>query len=360
MIIMNKYRFFGYSFIVLLFSTLFLWSCDEYDRRSVENDFFVNHASLSMFVGDKVQLVASPTGVTNKYKWESADPLIASVSNDGLVESLAEGETMIMVSSGDLSIQIPVVSVKKIPLKSIELNNKLIIGKPGDVVTIFVTNSPEDANYIPSQKWESKDPRVALVNPNGKISLVGIGKTDIVYEVGDLKEIVKVVVTYTRPFKGPHILSKDAELYIPAANFDFGGEGYAFHDSDSANKTKSNYRKDNGDPDGAAADVEGDGTNLGYTNADEWFQYTVEVKDAGEYYFDISQSAGAGGGRYHLIIDGEKSTESVDVPNNGSWNSWRWFPSMPQVINVSEGIHEFRFYFEGGGFNLRGLRFIKK
>ncbi|WP_373825125.1 carbohydrate-binding protein [Bacteroides heparinolyticus] len=170
---------------------------------------------------------------------------------------------------------------------------------------------------------------------------------------------MKIDAAYTRPFKGPHVISASQPLELPAVHFDLGGERYAFHDFDTANRTNNNYRSRNGDPQGDAADIEGDGVNIGYTNAGEWLLYTVEVLDEGEYLFDISESAGADGGKFHLEINDVKATETIHVPNNHSWGAWRWHPETPATINLTKGIHKIKFRFENGGFNLRALRFIK-
>jgi hypothetical protein len=171
-------------------------------------------------------------------------------------------------------------------------------------------------------------------------------------------------ITESTPFKGPHILSV-APCEIEARDFDFGGEGLAFHDSNTSNDPNGSYRTDNGDPDGAAADVESGG-NIGHTNAGEWLVYTVEVKDAGVYEADVYLSVNSdGGGAFSISVDGNKSETTV-VPNNSSWNDWRWvyekFPELKPTqprFNLSTGKHKIRLSYESGGFNLMAIKFTK-
>jgi hypothetical protein len=354
---MNKNAILKYRFGLFILGVIFL-SCDEYDRTAVANSFFVNYQSLSLFVGEQIQLKASPTDGTYQYKWTSEDPTIATVDNQGKVEAISEGNTNILVSTGGITIEIPLTSIIRIPLEDVVLSMNSIEGMPNDETTVFVTYIPENANDIPNSYWISEDEKVALVDQKGTVSFIGLGRTNLIYRIGNIEKSTLIIVSHTKAFKGPHILSASAPLELPAADFDLGGEGYAFHDSDEVNHTNSNYRRDNGDPAGAAADVEG--TGLGYTSTGEWFLYTVNVRDAGEYLFDISESAGANGGKFHLEVEGVDVTGSINVPNNGSWGAWRWFPSTPLTISFTEGIYKIKFYFEGGGFNLRSLRFIKK
>lgn len=347
-----------YGLFILLFAYVTA-GCTEYVRTEVEKDIYVNMISLSVFVGDQIQLVASPTDGTN-YKWSSEDPEIAAVDGNGLVQIIKEGNTNIIVSSGDISRQIPVVASIRIPLADVVLSETSLELLPGGRKTILVTNIPQNANDLPHFVWYSENPDIVTVNEIGELTVVGEGTAYVVYQIGDIVKKVHVDAAYTRPFKGPHTFSAMAPLEIPAANFDFGGEGYAFHDLDASNRANSNYRSSNGDNAGTAVDVEGNGVNLGYTNPGEWLLFTVDVQDPGEYYADISLSANGNNGKFHLEVDGVNVTGTVVIPNNGSWGDWRWHPSPAPVINMTEGRHKIKFYFEGADFNLRALRFTKK
>ncbi|WP_352422716.1 carbohydrate-binding protein [Proteiniphilum sp.] len=349
--------FFKYGIALLLVS----WFCscdDEYVRTEVDKAISVNITALNSFVGDEIQLIASPTDGTYKYSWSSEDNAIATVDNNGLVIVVGEGNTNIVVSNGDIETKVPVTAIERIPLRDVILSSDVLEMFPGNSKTVFVTYMPENANDIPADEWVSEDENIAAVNANGEISVAGEGITNITYRVGTIVKTVKVDAAYSRPFKGPHILSADAPYELLAANFDTGGEGNAFHDD--ATIRNNTYRANNGDPGSPQVDIEGDGTNIGYTNAGEWLIYTLDVKDAGTYKVEVNLSANATTGAFHLEIDGQDVTGTVSVPNNGSWNSWRYIsdPKMDN-INLSEGRHRMKFYFEGAGFNLRGYRFTK-
>ena len=353
----NKFKKYG---IFLLLFVFIITGCDETVRTEVEQDIYVNMLSISAFVGDQIQLKASPTDETYQYIWTSEDAAIATVSKDGLVEVTGEGNTNIIVSSGDIYRRVPLTSEIKVPLTDVILSDSSLELIPGARKIILVTNVPENANYIPSFNWSSENLDIVTVNEIGELTVVGEGETNVIYRIGDIEKKVVVDVAYTRPFKGPHIISSSESYFLPAANFDVGGEGYAFHDSDVSNRANNNYRSSNGDPQGASVDIQGDGVNLGYTAAGEWLLFTLQIQDAGNYLVDISLSASGNDGKYHLELDNVNFTGTVTVPNNNSWTNWRWHPTPPFEIYISEGRHKFKFYFEGGGFNLRALRFTKQ
>jgi hypothetical protein len=172
-------------------------------------------------------------------------------------------------------------------------------------------------------------------------------------------------VVESMPFNGPHILSAASPCVIQARDFDYGGEGLAFHDSNSSNDAGGTYRQNNGDAAGAVVDVE-NALNIGYTNSGEWQVYTVEVQDAGLYKVDVYMSVNNdNGASFSYSIDGEKSA-TVKAPNNGSLNDWRWvFETYSELVSqqptfrLSAGKHKIRFTVEGGGFNVMSHKFTR-
>ncbi len=196
---------------------------------------------------------------------------------------------------------------------------------------------------------------------DGVITITGEGVTSVVFQSGNIVERVVVDGKYTRPFKGPHILSSSAPCEVPAANFDFGGEGFAFHDNEPENKTgNDSYRLANGDTRGTPVEVEGNGNNIGYTSANEWLVYTLNVEEAGAYLVEANVSANGNNARFHVEVNNENVTGTIHIPNNGSWSSWRWHPLPPLEIHLDEGEQRVKFYIEDSGFNFRALRFTKK
>jgi hypothetical protein len=85
-----------------------------------------------------------------------------------------------------------------------------------------------------------------------------------------------------------------------AEHFDLGGEGVAYHDTDDTNSGPSTEVR----PDAPGMDIEtqDDGTiNIGWTDASEWINYTVQVTENGEY--DITGVVATGNANQTFYID---------------------------------------------------------
>ncbi|GHT70886.1 hypothetical protein AGMMS50239_39710 [Bacteroidia bacterium] len=160
-----------------------------------------------------------------------------------------------------------------------------------------------------------------------------------------------------------NVFSIASPCEIQARDFDLGGEGVGYHDTDNVNQGGNyDYRRNLGDNNSPGVDIEG-GSNLGYNNEGEWLMFTVKVVDAGNYALDLNLSVNNGdGGRYSLEVDGVK-TAVYSLVNNDNWGDWRWYyernpdVSRPAVLKLSQGIHKIKYTFESGGYNFMGLKF---
>lgn len=93
-------------------------SCSEVEiRHDYGQMIYVNERTLELFCGDTRQLTASPTEDT--FRWESEDPEIAEVDGSGLVTARSEGDTRIVVYSGEKKDYVE-VSVKIPSAKSVQ------------------------------------------------------------------------------------------------------------------------------------------------------------------------------------------------------------------------------------------------
>jgi len=338
---------------------LTLTNCNDYLRTEVLKEIYVNKANLNGFVGDQIQLTASPSDGIYQYVWSSENTEVATVSGDGLVKYVGEGATNIIVSAGDIKHRIELTSTIRIKLEDIVLSDLTLDFMPGDQKTVIVQRIPDNANDIPEAIWSTENDQVALVSETGEITGVAEGETNILYTIGDIVKKVKVNVSLTMPFNGPHLLRESQPLEIMAADFDFGGLGFAFNDDANNNVGNDNYRKDRGDSHSLAVEIEGEGTNIGYVANGDWYQYTIDVEKGGLYLIDVSLSS-TGDGKYNIYLDNKNVSGSVDVPSNGSWSSWLYHPNDPIEVNLTEGRHQVKFFVEQASFNLRALRFQKK
>jgi len=352
---MNNYilKFaFGISILLLLNS------CNEFKRTEVVPEIYVDKSSFTGFIGDELQLTASPTNVNHHFEWSSEDSKVATVTSDGKVKLIGEGFTKIVVNAGNLQRKVEINALTKIPLVDVVLSDQRLDLTPNASKTITVKRIPENANNLTTAIWTSENNNIATVNEIGQIVGMAEGETYINYTLGTITKKVKVSVSFTRPFNGPHELKAGVEKFINAADFDFGGLNRAFFDNGTGAAGSDSYRRGKGDTQSIAVTIEGNGTNIGYLSAGKWYQYTVDVKDAGIYLFEASLSGNAVG-KYHIEVDGVNVTGNVDVPSNGSWNSWVFNPNPPKQINLAQGARKVRFVIDQAGFNFRGLRFRK-
>jgi hypothetical protein len=106
--IKKKTTLFGVAFILSLVSLNMLNGCTPEKEYDYEKLIYVNYKSLTLFVGDAVQLKASPSSIATK--WLSEDPNVADVSAEGVVTANKAGETFIIATQQD-------ATEKKIPVK---------------------------------------------------------------------------------------------------------------------------------------------------------------------------------------------------------------------------------------------------
>ncbi len=101
---------------------------------------------------------------------------------------------------------------------------------------------------------------------------------------------------------------------VEAENFDMGGEGFTYHDSDSKNISGA-YRPNE------AIDIYDTGSGI-YLVADnypgEWLEYTVNVTEKGLYNITAATAAFAGGGKFSIKI-GAVESETISTPTTYSW-----------------------------------------
>lgn len=141
---------------------------------------------------------------------------------------------------------------------------------------------------------------------------------------------------------------------IQAENYDNGGQGVAYNDSDPGN-TGGIYRTAEGVDVEIAGDA-GGGYNVGWTAADEWMVYTVNVQTTGIYQVVLRSASGAGGGTLRIEFDGVDKTGSIVTPATGGWQTY----TNVTVNNVSltAGLHQMRVFDTSGGQNLNYYDFI--
>jgi hypothetical protein len=122
---------------------------------------------------------------------------------------------------------------------------------------------------------------------------------------------------------------------IEAENFDGGGEGFTYHDSDPTNVPGA-YRPDEG------VDIynrNGTGYHIGNTLPGEWYEYTVSVAEDGAFKADFMLASLQGGGTFRVKI-GEAESDILTAPNT---NSALYTKAVSTVMNLAAGVQIMRF-----------------
>ena len=107
--------------------------------------------------------------------------------------------------------------------------------------------------------------------------------------------------------------------YVTASQFDNGGEGVAYHDADVGNRGSGRRQTD--------VDIDAYGylslsTYVGWTEAGEWLEYTVDVTASGRYMFEVTVGSDGVGGTFHIEFDGVDKTGPIAVPDTGGWRNF--------------------------------------
>jgi hypothetical protein len=134
---------------------------------------------------------------------------------------------------------------------------------------------------------------------------------------------------------------------IEAENYDAGGEGVAYHDTETANQG-GQYRSTEGVDIQSCSDT-GGGYNIGWTDPGEWLEYTVNVSTAGTYNIATRVAAPSAGGTFHIEFNGVDKTGNITVPVTGGWQNWT---TVNATAHLSAGTQVMRFYISADGFNL--------
>ena len=146
---------------------------------------------------------------------------------------------------------------------------------------------------------------------------------------------------------------------VQVANYDTGGQGVAYSVT-STNGSANSYRSDGVDlettGDTQDTGLPGGAYDMGWTNAGQWFKYTVQVATAGSYTVSLRVASPYGiTDALHIANStGTNLSGAVAVPNTGGYETWTTvtasvtLPAGQQTLTVDQ---------DSNGFNLHYLAF---
>lgn len=139
---------------------------------------------------------------------------------------------------------------------------------------------------------------------------------------------------------------------IEAENYDLGGEGFAYHDSDSTNDGGV-YRTDGVD----VQECGEGGYNVGWITSGEWLEYTVDVAATGLYDIELRVASDSNDGSLRIEFDNVDVTGSISFPTTGDWQTY--FSVYVTDVRLTQGRHVMRISMEADLFNINWLNFTQ-
>lgn len=264
-----------------------------------------------------------------------------------------------------------VVNLDKITLKRIDLNEDIDIALSADAKTGMVgTKTTLTADIAGSAeiknvkfykdgilaKTVSTAPYTMTFTPTSKGSYTF---SAIATDTDDRQSAIKTLALNVTPKRTPHKGITDVPGIIEAEDFDGGGEGFTFHDSDDKDEGNASYRSDN-----AGVDIVkcSNGYAIGYTAQGEWTEYSINVTQPGKYKCVATVASGTTGGAISIgeVIDGKvKTLCRIGVPKTAN-NSWDTYKTVTANLNanLSEGNHVIRLTISGANCNIDKMELI--
>ena len=318
-----------------------------------------------------------------------------TASSDWSKYTTISGRTLIALKEGEQVIRLTITgsscNIDKIVFKHVEVDKSLnlkITAKPAPATVNETTTLSVDA----VNSTRAEDIVKVNVYANGKLAKTAtieeiVNKKKVIIDGGISREssVGHFKIPYKPTAKGTTVITaialdsvgreSDIASYsltvrnqrksyvsnpvvpgiIQAENFDVGGEGFTFHDSDSEDEGKANYRSDN---EGVDIVTGNGGYALGYTANNEWYEYTVKVSPAGKYSYTATVSSGTDNSGFNIgIVKDGKVTNlcKVNVPNGGSWDTYRTVSGT--LGNLEAGTQILRITINGAYCNIDKIQF---
>ena len=165
---------------------------------------------------------------------------------------------------------------------------------------------------------------------------------------GVLNGINKVTTpTVQSPFNAnPYVVNSGDTTVVPFSEFDNGGSGVAYFDDTTGQETNGTFR--------ANENVDIAGNIVGFTEAGEWMEYTINVINAGVYDLTLSTTSEFAG-KANFSINGKNISGTINTPNTGSFSTNYTNTTVPIPLEAGEQV--LRFTIEQGPINLQNISF---
>ena len=147
---------------------------------------------------------------------------------------------------------------------------------------------------------------------------------------------------------------------IEMENFDEPGTGRgagvdSYNENDAENHGDSDLRE------GTGVDLykKATGVIVGYNQAGEWLEYTVNVKEAGDYTMFAAVASANNTSGFQLSIDGENITDAIAVPQASSGEeNYDDYNKVSANVKLPAGEHILRFTVTGDWMDIDYINFV--
>lgn len=153
----------------------------------VKAEFKLNKTSETLYSGAAVTLSAT-TNLTGDITWKSSDAKVATVDAKGNVKAVNAGTATITATLGKVSATFT-VTVKN-PSITAKADSSVIYTKSKTTTKINVVKDGVTGNAT----FRSSNTKVATVSANGTVKAKKAGKVNITVQVGNYKQVVKIIV----------------------------------------------------------------------------------------------------------------------------------------------------------------------
>ena len=149
---------------------------------------------------------------------------------------------------------------------------------------------------------------------------------------------------------------------IEMENFDepgygAGNDSYADNDSDD-HGAESNGGKSYREGTGVDIYKKATGYVVGYNQAGEWLEYTVNVKEAGDYTMYAAVASANATSGFQLSIDDKNITEEIAVPKNDGEENFDDYNKVKANVTLPAGEHILRFTVTGDWMDIDYINFV--
>jgi endoglucanase len=233
--------------------------------------------------------------------------------------------------------------------KKMGINNPLEIKQPEGYQQFLDFTSGKGPKISETEAWRIL--QELLSNLKIKNNIYHQDVTDAMFR--------QVQGTGTKPFR--QLIVGPANTTIAAIDFDMGSQRIAYYDRDSSryqytpgvntvgNKGNT-YRND-----GVDIQKDKDGPFVFNIEDGEWLQYTIDVKETGNYKIAFTVNAEKEGGKISVLNDGTLIGGVAVAATGGEWKP----VDITETVSLRKGKNTLRVLFDKGGFTLRSMRFTK-